>query len=75
MSDVLPWVHGHYAGIGSRETPPQVLEQMRKIGTFLAERHYVLRSGGAKGADTAFELGCDNARLPNLLHTPSVITP
>ena len=35
----------HYAGIGSRETPPQVLEQMRKIGTFLAERNYILRSG------------------------------
>jgi len=71
MSDVLPWVHGHYAGIGSRETPPQVLEQMRKIGTFLAERHYVLRSGGAKGADTAFELGCDNARGMKQIWKPS----
>ena len=52
----------HYAGIGSRETPLKVLSQMEKIASFLAERGYILRSGGAKGADTHFERGCDNAR-------------
>lgn len=52
----------YYTGIGSRETPTQVLEQMAEIGTRLAEQGYVLRSGGARGADTAFERGCDAAR-------------
>ena len=52
----------HYAGIGSRETPLKVLKQMEKIATFLAERGFILRSGGAKGADTSFERGCDHAR-------------
>ena len=50
----------HYAGIGSRQTPQKVLLQMEKIGTFLAERGYTLRSGCAEGADTYFERGCDN---------------
>lgn len=48
-----------YAGIGSRETPEDVLEQMRQIANTLAQLGYTLRSGGAPGADTAFEQGCD----------------
>lgn len=46
-----------YAGIGSRETPHVVLAQMTQIASYLAEFGFVLRSGGAPGADTAFELG------------------
>lgn len=52
----------YYAGIGSRETPPEVLERMAKIGYFLARHGYTLRSGGAKGADAAFEKGCVAAK-------------
>jgi len=48
-----------YAGIGSRETPISVLNQMTRVGSFLAERNYILRTGGAIGADSAFEKGCD----------------
>lgn len=44
-----------YAGIGSRETPPDVLADMRLIGAKLALRRFTLRSGGADGADLAFE--------------------
>ena len=44
---------------GSRNTPQEVLDEMIKIGKELAESRYILRSGGAKGADTAFETGCD----------------
>ena len=33
---------------------------MWKIGRYLADKGYTLRSGGAKGADTAFENGCDS---------------
>jgi hypothetical protein len=46
-----------YTGVGSRKTPPAVLEQMTKIAMFLAELGYTLRSGGAEGADKAFERG------------------
>lgn len=48
-----------YAGIGSRETPHDILSIFVSIGGFLAKRGYTLRSGAAKGADQAFELGCD----------------
>ncbi len=47
----------YYAGIGSRETPPMVLGLMRGIARMLALRNYTLRSGGAPGADQAFEYG------------------
>lgn len=45
----------YYAGIGARMTPTDVLNQMRNIAVQLALRGWALRSGGAKGADTAFE--------------------
>lgn len=48
-----------YAGIGSRETPPDILALMENIGERLAKRGWMLRSGGSPGADTAFEKGCD----------------
>ena len=46
-----------YAGIGSRETPPGVLTLMQAWATHLEEKNILLRSGGAKGADTAFSNG------------------
>lgn len=46
-----------YAGIGSRETPSDVLGYMNKVAKRLEERGLTLRSGGAKGADSAFEAG------------------
>lgn len=48
-----------YAGIGSRETPEDILEFMKWLAQIWGESGWVLRSGGAKGADTAFEIGCD----------------
>lgn len=45
----------YYAGIGSRQTPDHVLTSMATIATLLDCRDYILRSGGAKGADQAFE--------------------
>jgi hypothetical protein len=53
----------HYAGIGSRQTPVEVLPRMTAIAQLLAMRGFVLRSGGARGADTAFETGAGNNRL------------
>ena len=50
----------YYAGIGSRKTPPDILEFMTKIATYLSNQKYILRSGGADGADSAFEDGVIN---------------
>jgi len=48
-----------YAGIGSRKTPPEILANMQRMATSLAEKGFILRSGGARGADKMFEIGCD----------------
>lgn len=47
----------NYAGVGSRETPPEVLSLMRELAFELGEAGWVLRSGAADGADAAFEAG------------------
>ena len=52
----------YYAGIGSRKTPPLVLDRMKEIAYLLAKRGVILRSGGADGADMAFEEGCTMAK-------------
>lgn len=48
----------YYTGIGSRETPEDILKLFEEIGIILAKKGYSLRSGGAPGADSAFEKGC-----------------
>lgn len=48
-----------YAGIGSRSCPPEILSEMNALAQLCARAGYILRSGGADGADTAFEQGCD----------------
>jgi hypothetical protein len=52
-----------YAGVGSRETPPPVLAQMKLMAQRLAAIGYTLRSGGARGADTAFESGATKKEI------------
>lgn len=47
----------YYTGIGSRETPEDILDLMELIGYKLADKGWTLRSGGAVGADQAFEEG------------------
>jgi hypothetical protein len=49
----------YYAGIGARKTPKDVLEEFKCIACKLAYKGYILRSGGADGADSAFEEGCN----------------
>ena len=50
-----------YTGVGSRETPVPILTVITTLAKVLAQRGWVLRSGGAHGADSAFETGCDQA--------------
>jgi len=47
----------YYAGIGSRETPKDVCMYMTALAKRLAHLGYTCNSGGADGADTAFERG------------------
>lgn len=46
-----------YAGIGARRTPPEDLELMHALAGRLARAGWTLRTGGAIGADSAFEEG------------------
>lgn len=46
-----------YTGVGSRKTPANILAIMQKLAQKLALDGWILRSGGAKGADSAFEFG------------------
>lgn len=46
-----------YTGIGSRETPPDILTIMTQSAQRLGVMGWTLRSGCAPGADTAFEQG------------------
>jgi len=48
----------YYTGIGSRQTPFQILASMTWVAKRLRTGYdFILRSGGAAGADSAFELG------------------
>lgn len=56
-----------YAGIGSRSTPDSELAKMTSIASFLEGRGYTLRSGGAEGADKAFESGVFQPSMKEIL--------
>jgi hypothetical protein len=47
----------YYAGVGSRETPSTILPLMESVADKMEKEGWILRSGGAAGADTFFEQG------------------
>lgn len=47
----------YYTGVGSRETPPEVISVMEDAAFRLARLGFTLRSGKAGGADEAFQIG------------------
>jgi hypothetical protein len=59
-----------YTGIGSRKTPKDILHLMTVIARDLALNDYILRSGGADGADAAFEQGCDEVHGKKEIYLP-----
>jgi len=61
----------YYAGIGSRQTPGNILKVMKDIAFYLSLDNYVLRSGAASGADSAFEEGCDKIFGEKEIYLPS----
>jgi len=62
-----------YTGIGSRATPPEILGIMFMLGQSLAEQGWILRSGAAPGADSAFEQGARTAIFQDEASTPPEI--
>jgi hypothetical protein len=52
-----------YAGIGARSAPDAILNLMTQIAAKLSTDNYILRSGGAIGADTAFEDGATEKEI------------
>lgn len=52
----------HYTGVGSRKTPKHVLGEILLLAKRLDDDGWTLRSGGADGADTAFEDGVTSLR-------------
>ena len=59
-----------YAGVGSRRTPPEILEAMSDIAQTLGDAGTALSTGGADGADKAFETGALRTDAPITVHTP-----
>ena len=47
----------YFSGIGSRSTPNDIQEMMISTSRFLTRKGFILNSGGADGADAAFEEG------------------
>lgn len=59
-----------YTGIGGRDTPYEIQRTMFTLAKLLATKNLTLRSGGADGADTAFEAGCDRAEGKKEIYLP-----
>lgn len=53
----------YYAGIGSRQTPESSRNLINDIARQLDRQGYTLRSGGADGADTFFELAAKRCQI------------
>lgn len=60
----------YYCGIGSRSTPGMVIPRMVMYAKVFATLGLILRSGGADGADSAFEFGCDNSKGKKEIYLP-----
>jgi len=56
----------YYAGIGSRSTPKESMTVMTLLAQTMQKQGYVLRSGGAGGADSAFEAGVTDPALKEI---------
>jgi hypothetical protein len=52
-----------YAGVGSRRTPPDICELMTRLAKRLGADGWTCRTGGAQGADKAFERGATQLEL------------
>ena len=72
---IAPIIHDRqiYTGIRSRKTPPIELARIETLGAILQRQGWILRSGGAEGADSAFERGADHAAREDKMITSKEI--
>ena len=63
----------YVAGIGARITSTYLMERLRQLAIYLASCGFILRSGGAEGADTACEIGalCGGSQVELWLPWPN----
>lgn len=59
-----------YTGIVSRDIPDDIKRYFIVLSRYFAKLGFVLRSGAAKGADEAFELGCDMVQGKKEIYIP-----
>ncbi len=59
-----------YAGIGARNTPRNIQDIMTRLATKLEKDGWILRSGAAEGADSAFERGVINPQANAEIYLP-----
>lgn len=59
-----------FAGIGSRETPQDEIYLLRDASKYFCDKGYILRSGGANGADRSCERGCDMVNGAKEIYLP-----
>ena len=64
-------MNNYYTGVGSRSTPSHILEVMTQLAKKLAIEGWTLRSGGALGADSAFEYGASLVGGSKEIYRPS----
>lgn len=57
-------------GIGSRETPLHIIGQIQTIVSVATQREWTLYSGGADGADLAFETAYREAKGRHMIFLP-----
>ena len=63
-----------YTGVGSRNCPKSIIDLMTAIAKKLEGNGFTLRSGGALGADQAFESGTTQAAIYKAEHaTPAAM--
>ena len=53
----------YYTGVGSRTAPTEILKLMTRVARKLSIVGFTLRSGGAKGCDSAFASGSSDSRI------------
>lgn len=63
----------YYCGIGSRRTPTEVCDRMTLIASRLEKLNFILRSGGAKGADSAFETGVKDSKNKKIYYAADAL--
>jgi hypothetical protein len=60
----------YYTGVGSRKTPILILKELVNIARRLDETGHILRSGGAAGADYAFDVGAKSKEIYGTANVP-----